>query len=268
MFILLVFSPIVTMHAQFSIVQDSWQNAKQWSQVDSYTSADAWYWAAGGIAIGAVMLADEPIQNALQWSDQETADVLSPFMEPFGNPMVMGSISALGYLGGWAFKNPEIQDLSSVALQSMLSAGIVAMALKITFHRERPEEQWINDPYVFHGPSFAHNHLSFPSGHSATAFALASSISVFYDDPLYLAIPLYSIAGLTAWQRVFAQKHWPSDVLAGALIGTFIGRKIGKWQSERSSKLSLEPSILFGTYSGVSLKWHLDPISVQSEKPF
>ncbi|WP_421753700.1 phosphatase PAP2 family protein [Croceimicrobium sp.] len=256
------------MHAQFSIVQDSWQNAKQWTNSESYSRADAWYWAAGGIAIGAVILAEEPIQNALQWTDPETANALSPFMKPFGDPLIMGSVSALGYLGGWAFKNREIQDLSSAALQSMLSAGIVVMALKLSFHRERPEEQWLTDPYVFRGPSFNSNFLSFPSGHSATAFAFASSISAFYDDPLYLAIPLYSLAGLTAWQRVFTQKHWPSDVVAGALIGTFIGRKIGEWQRERSSKLSLEPSILFGGYSGLSLKWQLDPISVRSERPF
>jgi len=60
---------------------------------------------------------------------------------------------------------------------------------------------------------------SFPSGHTATAAALAATLIFFYPQGRLLFIGL---AGLVACQRVFSGAHYPSDVLAGAAIGTLL----------------------------------------------
>ena len=58
---------------------------------------------------------------------------------------------------------------------------------------------------------------SFPSGHSAAAFTSATLIER-NSGPL-AGVPAYALAGFTAFERVEAGRHYPSDVLAGAAIG-------------------------------------------------
>jgi undecaprenyl-diphosphatase len=60
---------------------------------------------------------------------------------------------------------------------------------------------------------------SFPSGHSATAFACATVIA--WASPR-LAVPAFVLAALVAWSRVYVGVHWPLDVLGGALLGVLV----------------------------------------------
>lgn len=224
--------------AQIRLVQDSWSNAGKWFKASSYHKNDALYWGLGTGAIGLVMAHDSFLQSKLELGNSNLQSQLGPVFEPFGNPMYIGSAGLITYIGAELAGAENLSELSSVALQSMLTGSAVVLALKLAFHRERPEEQDAMNPYVFHGPSFRQGNLSFPSGHTVIAFSAASSISAYYGDPWYLAVPLYTVAGLTAWQRVFDHKHWPSDVFTGALIGVFVGRKIAKWQKEKEGRIS------------------------------
>jgi undecaprenyl-diphosphatase len=60
---------------------------------------------------------------------------------------------------------------------------------------------------------------SFPSGHSATAFACATVIA--WASPR-LAVPAFVLAALVAWSRVYVGVHWPLDVLGGAALGVLV----------------------------------------------
>jgi undecaprenyl-diphosphatase len=60
---------------------------------------------------------------------------------------------------------------------------------------------------------------SFPSGHSATAFACATVIA--WVSPR-LAVPAFVLAALVAWSRVYVGVHWPLDVLGGAALGVLV----------------------------------------------
>jgi undecaprenyl-diphosphatase len=62
---------------------------------------------------------------------------------------------------------------------------------------------------------------SFPSGHSATAFAFATGVGHVLAPA---AIPLHGLAALVAYSRVHTGVHYPADVVAGALIGTVLAQ--------------------------------------------
>jgi undecaprenyl-diphosphatase len=64
---------------------------------------------------------------------------------------------------------------------------------------------------------------SFPSGHSASAFAFATAVS--RDDP-WLAIAIQFLAGGVAYSRVHTGVHYPGDAVAGALIGAGVGQAV------------------------------------------
>ena len=59
---------------------------------------------------------------------------------------------------------------------------------------------------------------SFPSGHTSSAFATATSLSLAYPE-WYVIVPSFAYAGTVAYSRMHLGVHYPSDVAAGALIG-------------------------------------------------
>jgi len=90
--------------------------------------------------------------------------------------------------------------------------------LKVAFGRERPNKG---------------NNLSLPSGHTSASFTAAASIEqnlAFADlaanDRFALKLGLYGLAGTTAWARLEARKHFPSDVFFGAALGNFLSRLV------------------------------------------
>ena len=72
---------------------------------------------------------------------------------------------------------------------------------------------------------FSGSDNSFPSGHATQAFAVASVISA-HSDQVWVSVTAYTIAGLVGFARMYHNAHWTSDVTAGALIGTFVGRGV------------------------------------------
>lgn len=112
-------------------------------------------------------------------------------------------------------------SIHSGALLVTLALGFIIerplyFVLKNTLKRNRPA-QAMPGFSSFIVPS---DQFSFPSGHTSGAFLTASITSVFYPA---LTIPLYCWAFLTGTSRVFIGVHFPTDILAGAVIGCAIG---------------------------------------------
>lgn len=95
----------------------------------------------------------------------------------------------------------------------IISSAITGL-LKYTIQRERP---FVTYPDINHIKP--EDSYSFPSGHTSTAFALATSVTIAYPK-WYVATPAYLWASSAAYSRMHFGVHYPSDVIAGALIGS------------------------------------------------
>jgi undecaprenyl-diphosphatase len=90
-------------------------------------------------------------------------------------------------------------------------ADLLARVGKLVVQRHRPFETQLGPPSNTH---------SFPSGHSATAFACATVLSAY--APRW-RVPFYLLATLIALSRIYNGMHYPTDVLAGAALGVLVG---------------------------------------------
>jgi undecaprenyl-diphosphatase len=102
------------------------------------------------------------------------------------------------------------------AASATIAASLVVGLLKDLFGRARPPEA---DPSLGSLVAIPEN-ASFPSGHSATAFAAATAIAILSPKMRPYALGL---AAAVALSRVYLRVHFPLDVLAGALIGVALG---------------------------------------------
>ena len=110
---------------------------------------------------------------------------------------------------------PRAMGLASVAVTS----SVVNLGLKPLGRRRRPDRAAEQVPVARHVrmPSST----SFPSGHSAAAFAFATGVGHVLPPT---AIPLHGLAALVAYSRVHTGVHYPGDVVAGALTGTVLAQ--------------------------------------------
>jgi undecaprenyl-diphosphatase len=99
---------------------------------------------------------------------------------------------------------------------AVLSASLLVTPLKDLFGRDRPPEA---DPELGTVVATPDN-ASFPSGHSATAFAAATAIAILSPRMRPYALGL---AAAVALSRIYLRVHFPLDVLAGALLGAALG---------------------------------------------
>jgi len=95
---------------------------------------------------------------------------------------------------------------------TVVNSGIT-VALKYTINRERPFGTYPDIKQKSRAGS-----PSFPSGHTSSAFALATSLSLSYPK-WYIIVPSFTWAGTVGYSRMYLGVHYPSDVLAGAIIG-------------------------------------------------
>jgi membrane-associated phospholipid phosphatase len=122
--------------------------------------------------------------------------------------------------------------------ESLAASSLVTLGLKYTFKRQRP---FVTDPLIVSAGSGGNP--SFPSGHSSEAFATATSLYLAFPK-WYVAVPAYAWAASVGYSRIYLGVHYPSDVLAGAVIGAgsaWLMYKANKWLFKK--KPSLKPEM-------------------------
>ena len=113
----------------------------------------------------------------------------------------------------------------------LAASGIIAVGMKYTFNRPRP---FVTYPNLIIKKGEAGS-PSFPSGHTSSAFATATSLSLCYPK-WYVIAPAYLWASAVGYSRMELGVHYPSDVLVGAIIGagsSWLMWKANKWMSRK-----------------------------------
>ena len=195
------------------------------------------------------MEADETIRTWAQGPRLQESVALghvSSVFNPIGSPWPMiagGATWAAASLAG----RQQVADVAWHTVSALAATTAVTVVIKGTVGRARPYHA-ADDADVFdpgEGISGNTHYNSFPSGHTATAFALAAVLSAEVAERWprrRIAVPLvaYSSAALTGFARVYRDKHWSTDVVIGALIGHWVGsRVVRRGHSVRSGLTTL-----------------------------
>ena len=187
----------------------------------------------GGVfVLGAAVLSpfDERVHDLMARPSLQSSVVLHRTASTINALAVPGTaIFALGaYTAGQIGHDRGLAEIGFHGGESIILGEVVTIALKGVIGRARPEERPDN-PYDFHlGSGFAHDSRgSLPSAHATAAFALASAASVesarWWRGASWIGPLAYAGAGTMALSRVYSNKHWLSDVLAGAGVGMASG---------------------------------------------
>lgn len=118
--------------------------------------------------------------------------------------------AGLALLGGAPGRRAALTGLASVAV----TATVVNVAVKPLARRRRPDRLGHEVPLARHVPMPSSR--SFPSGHSAAAFAFAGGAGSVVPAA---SLPLHALAALVAYSRVHTGVHYPLDVIAGSVLG-------------------------------------------------
>ncbi|MBE3574508.1 MAG: phosphatase PAP2 family protein [Firmicutes bacterium] len=173
--------------------------------------------AEGAAGLAAVVLTYGRDQELYDWVQRHRTAELSRWsatVTQLGSPAFTLTAPLLlaaldpetGYLG---FNAVALADIWAVSLKWAVGSSRPRAG---EGHRFRPGQGWVNG-----------DHDSFPSGHTAAAFALADVLAHRYPDGAAL---FYAGAAAVGYSRVYEKAHWPSDVVAGALLGLLASRQV------------------------------------------
>lgn len=179
-----------------------------WTSPLHINGGDLKWLAPIGAAGGTLYIFDQKISNAAK-----------------ANPSLMGpsnAISDVGLITPWAVPgtmwvlgsikhDDHTAEAGRLGIEAAVDSEVVMQVLKFAVGRERPNLT---------------NNQSFPSGHTMDAFAFAAVMSREYHDKKLVVFGSYGLATAVGLARVGSLNHFPTDVLAGAVMGELIGRYV------------------------------------------
>jgi len=170
---------------------------------------------------GGLMAVDEGIRNFAD-NRNSTSQKIADIFNPLG---AEGAVILLGgmYLGGYVTHNEKLKRIAILGGESAIISGMIVLTFKILLGRNRPYTD--NGAFAYSSPSLSGRNHSFPSGHTSTAFSIASCIADECENPL-IDILAYGVATTVGLARIHDDKHWSSDVFVGALVGTLVGKTL------------------------------------------
>jgi undecaprenyl-diphosphatase len=159
--------------------------------------------------------------DMVAWAPQAKTpllDVLVGIINPIGSGVtLLVACAALAVLA-WGCGRTRLCEAARLGALAFAYAGVVEFALKHLVGRPRPDAALAATAGLL-GPSWAPDVDSFPSGHATSVFAVAAIFGSYYP---WLRLPLFVLAGAIALGRVYLERHYLSDVVAGAAIGMVV----------------------------------------------
>lgn len=166
--------------------------------------------------------------------------------QPMGDLAHFGDIMGqwvpnLSYMGYqyWFSNDPKSMENMQYMFKTTAYAGITTVALKLIVNQRRPNKG---------------DRRSFPSGHTATAFAFAGVISNTYDNT-WARVGAYTMATIVGLSRINDHAHYLHDVVFGASLGIAYARALK--ESPYNNSVRLMPMLDNNSY-GVSMLYQFD----------
>jgi membrane-associated phospholipid phosphatase len=197
---------------------------------------------AGGFIAGTIAIRplDKTAADALQAPNRQQRRLFrraASFVREIADP---GSfiIGTSMYAVGRITKEDRLAEIGLHGTEALLVGAVAGEILKDAFGRARPFVDSTPNPdnwQLMRGFKKGGNYQSFPSGHTAAAFAAAAAVSAetarWYPGATYFLIgpALYAGAAGVGLSRMYNNRHWASDVILGAAIGTFAGTKVVRY---------------------------------------
>lgn len=249
------------------------------STVKLFTYRDAML--AGSVFLSTVLARglDEHYARRLQDSSTQSnrkLQKLSAFVRTVAAPGALAigtSMYAVGRIGG----NRDLAELGLYGTEALLVGELTGTIIKDVVGRQRPSvrPQDSRSVQLFRGFHRGDDFRSFPSGHTIAAFAAAAAVTSemnrFSPGTRWVVGPaMFGGAALVGLSRMYDNRHWASDVIAGAGIGTFAGLKVVRFQHAHRGnaidRLFLSGSITPDAAGGQSLRWSILPGSLLGQR--
>lgn len=182
----------------------------------------SWAIAGGSLAVtgGVGAGLDQTDRDHVLAHPSRAQDHTANVLRPFGAEYSFGILGVFA-LEGWALDDRRSQDIAfDGAVTSALAAGVLCNVLKVAVGRSRPFQA----PTPWHVKPLS-GRMSFPSGHTTQAASVLSVVACHFDSWAVKGAAAALTIGV-GWSRVYNNKHWTSDVLAGGILGTAVGSAV------------------------------------------
>jgi hypothetical protein len=177
---------------------------------------------------------DDNVAHAIRGSENKVATTKEQQYRDFSNVSVVVA-AALPTTIALTTNQTEAAGVFMTTAHTLVLSNFLVTAVKYSVRRPRPEAHLMLPEH-----RKGDNALSFPSGHSATAFAAATLVPrLFPAAPIWIKGGGFALAGMTAWARVAGDKHYFSDVLVGGLIGAGSALVVDSWINGPEQSYSL-----------------------------
>jgi len=182
------------------------------------------------------------VQEEVQEDDGGEPRAAGSSISRWSTPVALG-IGA-GLLGvGLATHHPGLARTGRDALAALGVASLLATTANIAVGRAQPEANRGTDYFApFHAPS---RNNSFPSGQTSRAFALAAVVAA-HTPHRVLRVTAYGAAAVVGIAELVADRHFSSDVVGGAMLGTLVGRGVVRHFAAAAPPLALAVTTLPG----------------------
>ena len=131
-----------------------------------------------------------------------------------GNAGIVWWAVCLPFLINQRWRYTGLTIIFSLGLTSLMGAGIIKHAVK----RVRPCHSLEEDEQLIKKPKY----YSFPSGHTASSFSVVSVVT-FSQCPFYVIVPIFLVASIIGFSRVYLRVHYLTDVVVGFFLGIVCG---------------------------------------------
>lgn len=219
-----------------AVVEDAGALLTSPLRMDRY---DALKFGGAVAVVGGLIAVDNPINRLIQ-RNTTTGGVnafnkLDNWLGPGALAGINAGVVVIGLTTEEFGASNKLKRTGLIGLEAEAFALVAATALKAVTGRARPNA----NEGATHFKPFSGLDTSFPSGHAAASFAVATVFAERYPGPV--AWGAYTLAAAVSFGRMYTDKHWTSDVVAGALIGWGMGYFLSKRHAEESDDWQIRP---------------------------